>query len=106
MEIDRNKLPEDVAALRHMVAGLLGVGLQGAAAPTAAAQVRAVAALALRPRRERVNENQFFLFAVAIVRAGRRLTGAGVIGRTQEAEDRRQARPWPATLPERWPGNG
>jgi len=68
MEIDRNKLPEDVAALRQMVAVLLEEVDTKERRPQ---QLRHLLERLLRwrygPKRERVNENQLFLFAVGIV---------------------------------------
>ena len=79
MEIDRNKLPEDVAALRQMVAALLE---EVDSKERRLQQLQHLLEQLLRwrygPKRERVNENQLFLFAVAtlyrrqIPRAGHR----------------------------------
>jgi transposase len=72
MEIDRHNLPEDTALLRRMVTSLLEE------VETKERQLRQLQhwleqLLRARygPRRERVNENQLFLFAVALVSAGR-----------------------------------
>ena len=68
MEIDRNKLPEDVAALRQMVAALLE---EVDSKERRLQQLQHLLEQLLRwrygPKRERVNENQLFLFAVGIV---------------------------------------
>ena len=70
MEIDRHKLPEDVAALRQMVAALLE---EVDAKERRLQQLQHLLEQLLRwrygPKRERVNENQLFLFAVGIVTA-------------------------------------
>jgi transposase len=68
MEIDRNKLPEDVAALRQMVAALLE---EVDTKKRRLQQLQHLLEQLLRwrygPKRERVNENQLFLFSVGIV---------------------------------------
>jgi len=68
MEIDRNKLPEDVAALRRMVAALLE---EVDSKERRLQQLQHLLEQLLRwrygPKRERLNENQLFLFAVGIV---------------------------------------
>jgi len=68
MEIDRNKLPEDVAALRQMVAALLE---EVNSKERRLQQLQHLLEQLLRwrygPKRERVNANQLFLFAVGIV---------------------------------------
>ena len=68
MKIDRNKLPEDVAALRQMVAALLE---EVDTKERRLQQLQHLLEQLLRwrygPKRERVNENQLFLFAVGIV---------------------------------------
>jgi transposase len=92
MEIDRNKLPEDVAALRQMVAALLE---EVDSKERRLQQLQHLLEQLLRwrygPKRERVNENQLFLFAV------------GIVTTTQDAppplEDTRAAKPQP-------PGHG
>jgi len=68
MEIDRNKLPQDVAALRQMVAALLE---EVNSKERRLQQLQHLLEQLLRwrygPKRERVNENQLFLFAVGMV---------------------------------------
>jgi len=68
LEIDRNKLPEDVAALRQMVAALLE---EVDSKERRLQQLQHLLEQLLRwrygPKRERVSENQLFLFAVGIV---------------------------------------
>ena len=72
MEIDPKQLPEDPSALRQMVIGLLE---EAAERERRLRQLQHWVEQLLRarygPRRERVNENQLFLFAVALVSAGR-----------------------------------
>ena len=72
MEIDPQKLPEDASALRQMVIGLLEEAEQR---EQKLRQLQHWLEQLLRarygPRRERVNESQLFLFAVALVSAGR-----------------------------------
>ena len=72
MGIDPNQLPNDPVALRQMVMGLLEEAEQK---ERKLRQLQHWLEQLLRarygPRRERVNENQLFLFAVALVSAGR-----------------------------------
>ena len=72
MDIDPNQLPNDPVALRQIVVGLLG---EAAERERKLQQLQHWIEQLLRarygPRRERVNENQLFLFAVALVSAGR-----------------------------------
>ena len=68
MEIDRHKLPEDVAALRQMVVGLLEeVGSRERRLQQLQHLLEQLLRWRYGPKRERVNENQLFLFAVGIV---------------------------------------
>ena len=70
MEIDPKQLPEDPSALRQMVVGLLEEAEQR---ERKLRQLQHWVEQLLRwrygPRREQVNENQLFLFAVALVSA-------------------------------------
>jgi transposase len=70
MEIDRNNLPDDPATLKCMVASLLD---DRDAGERRLRQLQHMLEQLLRyrygPRRERVNENQLFLFAAEIVTA-------------------------------------
>ena len=94
MDIDPNQLPNDPAALRQMVVGLL---------EEAAEQERRLQQLQhwleqlLRarygPRRERVNENQLFLFAVALVSAGQEPRPDPESPTGGQAEEARRAKP-------------
>ncbi|MFZ0964571.1 MAG: IS66 family transposase [Bryobacteraceae bacterium] len=72
MEIDPNQLPNDPAALRQMVVGLLEEAEQK---ERKLRQLQHWLEQLLRarygPRRERVNEHPLFLFAAALVGAGR-----------------------------------
>ena len=72
MDIDPQQLPNDPAALRQMVMGLLAEAEQK---ERKLRQLQHWLEQLLRarygPRRERVNESQLFLFAVALVSAGR-----------------------------------
>ncbi len=72
MEIDPKQLPENPSALRQMVIGLLEEAEQR---ERKLRQLQHWVEQLLRwrygPKRERVNENQLFLFAVALVSAGR-----------------------------------
>jgi transposase len=72
MEIDRHNLPDDPATLRQMVAGLLEE------LDSTQHQLRRLQHLLEKllrwrygPKRERVNEDQLFLFAVAMVSANK-----------------------------------
>jgi len=71
MEIDRRRLPEDSAALRQMVMSLLE---ELDAKERRLRQVRHMLEQLLRwrygPKRERVDENQLFLFAAELVNSG------------------------------------
>jgi len=92
MEIDRNKLPEDVAALRQMVAALLEeVDSKERRLQQRQHLLEQLLRWRYGPKRERVNENQLFLFAV------------GIVTTAQEApfplEETRKAKPQP-------PGHG
>ena len=77
MEIDRHNLPEDPALLRQMVMSLLE---EAETKDRRLRQLQHWVEQLLRarfgPRRERVNENQLFLFAVALVSAGREAPAA------------------------------
>jgi len=72
VEVDPKQLPQDPSALRQMVIGLLEEAEQR---ERKLRQLQHWVEQLLRarygPRRERVNENQLFLFAVALVSAGR-----------------------------------
>jgi len=72
VDIDPNRLPEDPALLRQMVTSLVQ---EVEAKEQRLRQLQHWLEQLLRarygPRRERVNENQLFLFAVALVSAGR-----------------------------------
>jgi hypothetical protein len=72
VDIDPHKLPNDPAALRQMVMSLLEeVESQESSLRQLQHWVEQLLRARYGPRRERVNENQFFLFAVALVSAGR-----------------------------------
>lgn len=72
MAIDPKQLPEDAAALRQMVIGLLEeVETKDRRLRQLQHWVEQLLRARYGPRRERVNENQLFLFAVALVSAGR-----------------------------------
>jgi len=77
MEIDRHNLPEDPALLRQMVMSLLE---EAETKDRRLRQLQHWVEQLLRarygPRRERVNENQLFLFAVALVSAGQEAPAA------------------------------
>ena len=72
MEIDHHHLPEDPRVLQQMVVGLLA---ERDSQEQRLRQVQHLLEQLLRarygPRRERVNENQLFLFAVGMVTAAR-----------------------------------
>ena len=71
MEIDRNKLPEDPAALRQMVAGLLEeLDTKERRLQQLQHMVEQLLRWRYGPKRERVNENQLFLYAVGIIGTG------------------------------------
>src|SRR2546425_6339008 len=71
MEINRHNLPEDTAALQQMVAGLLE---ELEVREWRLRQLQYLVEQLLRyrygPKRERVSENQLFLFAVTLLSAG------------------------------------
>jgi len=71
MEINRHNLPEDTAALQQMVAGLLE---ELEVRERRLRQLQHLVEQLLRyrygPKRERVSENQLFLFAVTLLSAG------------------------------------
>jgi len=70
--IDPNQLPNDPAALRQMVMSLLEeVETKERRLRQLQHWVEQLLRARYGPRRERVNENQLFLFAVALVSAGR-----------------------------------
>ncbi len=72
MAIDPNQLPNDPAALRQMVMSLLEeVETKERRLRQLQHWVEQLLRARYGPRRERVNENQLFLFAVALVSAGR-----------------------------------
>ena len=106
MEIDPNQLPNDPAALRQMVLALLE---QTAEQQRRLKQLQHWLEQLLRarygPRRERINEDQLFLFAVALVSAGREppaeseSTTAGQKAETQQAKPKGHGRqPLPQSL--------
>ena len=68
MEINPNQLPSDPAALRQMVVGLLGEAVER---ERKLRQLQHWVEQLLRarygPRRERVDENQLFMFAAEIM---------------------------------------
>jgi len=70
--IDPNQLPKDPAALRQMVISLLEeVETKDRRVQQLQHWLEQLLRARYGPRRERVNENQLFLFAVALVSAGR-----------------------------------
>lgn len=72
MAIDPHSLPEDPSALRQMVMSLLEeVETKDRRLRQLQHWVEQLLRARYGPRRERVNENQLFLFAVALVSAGR-----------------------------------
>jgi transposase len=94
VDIDPNQLPNDPAALRQMVMGLLAEAEQK---ERKLRQLQHWLEQLLRarygPRRERVSENQLFLFAVALVSAGREAPPqAGSEAGSPATEDRRGKR--------------
>jgi len=99
MEIDRNKLPEDPAALRQMVAGLLEeLDTKERRLQQLQHMVEQLLRWRYGPKRERVNENQLFLYAVGIIGTGQEIL------LFQRRVKRKQPHPdvetWPATLTE------
>ena len=94
MEIDRNKLPEDVAALRQMVAALLQeVDSKERRLQQLQHWVEQLLRWRYGPRRERVNENQLFLFAVALVSAGQEARPEPVSSAAPQEAEARPAKP-------------
>jgi len=94
VEIDPQQLPNDPAALRQMVMGLLEEAEQK---ERKLRQLQHWLEQLLRarygPRRERVSENQLFLFAVALVSAGREAPAeSGSEAGSPQSEDRRTRR--------------
>ena len=72
MAIDPHQLPEDPSALRQMVMSLLEeVETKDRRLRQLQHWVEQLLRARYGPRRERVSENQLFLFAVALVSAGR-----------------------------------
>jgi transposase len=84
MEIDRNKLPEDPAALRQMVTGLLE---ELDSKERRLQQLQHMVEQLLRwrygPKRERVDENQLFLYAVGIIGTGQEILPLPEEGETE-----------------------
>ena len=71
MEIDRNHLPGAPAVLPKMVVGLLEeLDTQGQRLRQVQHLLEQLLRARYRPKRERVSENQLFLFAVAMLSAG------------------------------------
>lgn len=91
MEIDPNCLPKDTTALRQMVVGLLE---EAEVRERRLRQLQHWVEQLLRwrygPRRERVNENQLFLFAVARVNAGQE---SGPDSASLDVAEKAEARP-------------
>ena len=91
MEIDRNKLPGDPAALRQMVAGLLE---ELDSKERRLQQLQHMVEQLLRwrygPKRERVNENQLFLYAVGIIGTGQEIFPLPEEGETKTTTPRRR----------------
>ena len=76
MAIDPHQLPNDPTALRQMVMSLLEeVETKDRRLRQLQHWVEQLLRARYGPRRERVNENQLFLFAVALVSAGREAPG-------------------------------
>lgn len=72
MEIDSNQLPNDPAALQQIVVGLLEeAGERERRLRQLEHWLEQLLRARYGPRRERVNENQLFLFAAALVSVGR-----------------------------------
>jgi len=94
VEIDPNQLPNDPATLRQMVLGLLE---QAAEQERRLKQLQHWLEQLLRarygPRRERVSENQLFLFAVALVSAGQEPRPDPESPTGGQAEEARRAKP-------------
>ena len=77
MAIDPHQLPEDPGALRQMVMSLLEeVETKDRRLQQLQHWLEQLLRARYGPRRERVNENQLFLFAVALVSAGREAPAA------------------------------
>jgi transposase len=105
MDIDRNKLPEDPAALRQMVAGLLE---ELDSKDRRLRQLQHTVEQLLRWRygqkRERVNENQLFLYAVGIIGTGQEILPLQDEIETEASKPQRQGhsrRPLPKPLERR-----
>ena len=104
MEINPNQLPNDPAALRQMVVGLLG---EAAERERKLRQLQHWVEQLLRarygPRRERVDENQLFLFAAEIMaRAGKTPPASGEGGSASRGFeiDAPASRAWPGRAAE------
>jgi transposase len=83
--IDPKQLPNDPAALRQMVMSLLEeVEIKDRRLQQLQHWVEQLLRARYGPRRERVNENQLFLFAVALVSAGREAPGEPEASATPE----------------------
>ncbi len=100
MDIDRNQLPKDPAALRQMVMGLLE---EAAERERKLRQLQHWVEQLLRarygPRRERVDENQLFLFAVRDHGPSRE--GSSRLRRNRSASGEVEV---DAPAPRAWPG--
>ena len=108
MAIDPHQLPNDPAALRQMVMSLLEeVETKDRRLRQLQHWLEQLLRARYGPRRERVNENQLFLFAVALVSAGRKAPGERDASAAPEPAPRGAAKPkgtWPARF--RLPGGG
>jgi len=94
VEIDPNQLPNDPATLRQMVTSLLEeVETKERRLQQLQHWLERLLRARYGPRRERVNENQLFLFAVALVSAGREASShPRSDAESPETEDRRARR--------------
>src|ERR1700693_651944 len=90
MEIDRNKLSEDPDALRQMVTGLLQ---ELDSKERRLQQLQHMVEPLLRwrygPKRERVDENQLFLYAVGIIGTGQEILPLQEEGETETTTPQR-----------------
>jgi hypothetical protein len=110
MEIDAHNLPEEAGLLRQIVLQLLGV-VEEKDRLLERVQHQSQQLLRQRygPKRERIDENQLFLFAAQIIAAARQAKaaepgaqGSGASGTTRRAHGKGHGRkPLPASLERR-----
>ena len=110
MEIDAHNLPEEAGLLRQIVLQLLGVVEEkDRLLERVQHQLQQLLRQRYGPKRERIDENQLFLFAAQIIAAARQAKaaepgaqGSGASGTTRRAHGKGHGRkPLPASLERR-----